>query len=58
MAWEPIANIHGEQGPAGTSRELWIGDSEPTDWKVGDYWLRTSNGVAIDMNVCTSKEAS
>ena len=58
MAWSQVADLTGPTGPAGASRQLWVGDTEPADWKTGDYWLRTKSGVVVDINVCTNEEAT
>ena len=52
MAWSQIGDL---TAPAGSTRQLWVGDEEPADWNTGDYWLRTSGGVVVDVNVCTSE---
>ena len=40
---------------AATGVSIYVGSTEPTNWSVGDYWIRTdSNKNALDLNVRTS----
>lgn len=58
---EPVGNkdaatkhyVDSQLAAAGVS--IYVGSTEPTNWSVGDYWIRTdSNKNALDLNVRTS----